>query len=420
MLRRALSVICAGIVLAAVAGCREEDPALAPACREGPDDVLRALRAAPADVRLDGDTPLSECLGNAEDGGQLADVGTGYVAAAQRLADRARRDPNGPGGRAARLPGWRRAPRHPARPGPGLRAGAAAGGRGHAGRSPLGRVQARAAGRRARWIASEEHRNPKGTHGRSAAVVGLGDEQGSRQLPGLGRAGTDPGGADARPREGRRRAHQRRAGPAGRRRGRADRRRRRRDCCRGARRPVPHRRVPDGVGHLLEHERQRGDRRAGGRRGTRQRPREHGPVLQRRVPVRGAPGGGRRGHREAAARPGEARAVVRRQGRPVGGRGQGRAHAHDGRGSRDAGPGVRRLRRAGAAWPRARVRRAAARAADPAWRHRHRHRPEHPRRVRREGARAAVREHRPGGRGARGSVRGTGQPRRAGGAVGRA
>ncbi len=96
MLRRALSVMCAGLALAAVAGCREEDPALAPACREGPDDVLRALRAAPADVRLDGDTPLSECLENAEDGGQLADVGTGYVAAAQRLADRARRDPDGP------------------------------------------------------------------------------------------------------------------------------------------------------------------------------------------------------------------------------------------------------------------------------------------------------------------------------------
>ena len=88
--------MCAGLALAAVAGCREEDPALAPACREGPGDVLRALRAAPADVRLDGDTPLSECLENAEDGGQLADVGTGYVAAAQRLADRARREPDGP------------------------------------------------------------------------------------------------------------------------------------------------------------------------------------------------------------------------------------------------------------------------------------------------------------------------------------
>ena len=41
--------------------------------------------------------------------------------------------------------------------------------------------------------------------------------------------------------------------------------------------------------------------------------------------------------------------VLRRQGRPVAGRGQGRPHPHDGRRSRDARPGVRRLRRPGAA-----------------------------------------------------------------------
>ena len=58
--------------------------------------MLTALRAAPGEVRLDGDTPLSECLANAEDGGELTDVGTGYVAAAQRLADRAEREPGGP------------------------------------------------------------------------------------------------------------------------------------------------------------------------------------------------------------------------------------------------------------------------------------------------------------------------------------
>ena len=95
MIRRALSVVCAGAALAVAAGCREEDPVLSPACREGPDPVLTALRAAPATVRLNGDTPLSACLTNAEDGGQLADVGTGYVTAAQRLADRAEADPGG-------------------------------------------------------------------------------------------------------------------------------------------------------------------------------------------------------------------------------------------------------------------------------------------------------------------------------------
>ena len=91
-MRRALSVLCTGVVLA---GCaREEDPVVAAACREGPADILAALEAAPGEVRVDG-TPLSQCLANAEDGGQLRDVGTGYLSAAQQLADRAERDTEG-------------------------------------------------------------------------------------------------------------------------------------------------------------------------------------------------------------------------------------------------------------------------------------------------------------------------------------
>lgn len=92
-MRRALSAVCAGAVLAIAPGCaRDADKPLASVCREGPADVLTALRAAPGEVRMGG-TPLSECLENAEDGGQLRDVGTGYVIAAQQLADRAERDP---------------------------------------------------------------------------------------------------------------------------------------------------------------------------------------------------------------------------------------------------------------------------------------------------------------------------------------
>lgn len=93
-MRRALSVVCAGVALAAAGCARDADKPLAAACRDGPADVMAALRAAPGEVRLDG-TPLSECLEKAEDGGQLRDVGTGYVIAAQRLADRAERDPEG-------------------------------------------------------------------------------------------------------------------------------------------------------------------------------------------------------------------------------------------------------------------------------------------------------------------------------------
>ena len=67
---------------------------------------------------------------------------------------------------------------------------------------------------------------------------------------------------------------------------------------RDARRALPGRRVPDRLRHLVEHERQRGDRqprRRDPRRGARQqarapqRPRQRRAVLQRRVPDRGAP-----------------------------------------------------------------------------------------------------------------------------------
>ena len=127
------------------------------------------------------------------------------------------------------------------------------------------------------------------------------------------------------------------------------------------RRPVPDRRLPDRLGHVVEHERQRGHRRAGRRGRASQRPRQHGPVVQRRVPERRPPRRARRGHQPAAARARAAREGVRGQGRGVQGHRQVRPHAPDGRRARHARPGVRRLRRAGPARPRARAGRAPAR-----------------------------------------------------------
>ena len=100
---------------------------------------------------------------------------------------------------------------------------------------------------------------------------------------------------------------------ARRREGRADRRRRRCDRPRRARRPVPDRRLPDRLGHELEHERERGDRGARRRRRARERRRQHGPVLERRLPVGGPPGGARRGRARPAARAGDARRRSRRR-----------------------------------------------------------------------------------------------------------
>ena len=68
----------------------------------------------------------------------------------------------------------------------------------------------------------------------------------------------------------------------------------------------------------------------------------------------------------------------------------GRTHL-DGRRARDARPGVRRLRRAGAPGDRPRRGRDAAPRPDPARRHRHRHRAEHASRVRRRGCASASR-----------------------------
>ena len=60
------------------------------------------------------------------------------------------------------------------------------------------------------------------------------------------------------------------------------------------RRPVPDRRVPDRLGDLVQHERQRGHRDARQPRaraaGPPERPRERVTVVQRRVPVRDPPG----------------------------------------------------------------------------------------------------------------------------------
>ena len=94
------------------------------------------------------------------------------------------------------------------------------------------------------------------------AALGRRDREGDRQLPRLRRADPGTGRALARPDQGSRGEGERRARAARCRQGRADRRGRRPDRRRRARRPVPDRRLPDRLRHLVEHERERGDRLA--------------------------------------------------------------------------------------------------------------------------------------------------------------
>ena len=145
------------------------------------------------------------------------------------------------------------------------------------------------------------------------------------------------------------------------------------------RRAVPDRRLPDRLGHVVEHERQRGHRRPSPATGA--HPNDHvnmGQSSNDVFPTRRAPRRARRGDQPAAARARAPRGGVRRQGRGVRRHRQVRPHAPDGRRarSRSARSSPATPRRSASA--RARVRNALpAGRADPARRHRDRHRPEH-------------------------------------------
>jgi hypothetical protein len=87
-----------GIGLATVlspAGCSTGEESVPAACKEGPDAIARALARAPARVELDG-TPLSGCFARGADASDVQQVGAAYVTTAGRLAEEARRAPDGP------------------------------------------------------------------------------------------------------------------------------------------------------------------------------------------------------------------------------------------------------------------------------------------------------------------------------------
>jgi hypothetical protein len=91
------AALVAAIAILGAAGCGTKRNDLAPAaCLVGNDAYLRALQRAPAEVRLAGSTPISDCLVPEQDAGQLANIGHEMVIAATKLNAEARRDPGGP------------------------------------------------------------------------------------------------------------------------------------------------------------------------------------------------------------------------------------------------------------------------------------------------------------------------------------
>jgi hypothetical protein len=95
LLRRTTLGLAALIAMAST-GCGESIDEAPAVCLDGRRAYLVALRDAPGQVRLGGETPISDCLVENQGGGELATVGVGMVEAATRLNAEGRANPDGP------------------------------------------------------------------------------------------------------------------------------------------------------------------------------------------------------------------------------------------------------------------------------------------------------------------------------------
>ena len=97
--RTRLALLLVALAAALLAGCGStstKDERQPVACREGVATYLNALRAAPGEVILAGETPISGCLLADAEEGEVADLGEDALAAATKLNAQARAEPGGP------------------------------------------------------------------------------------------------------------------------------------------------------------------------------------------------------------------------------------------------------------------------------------------------------------------------------------
>ncbi len=78
------------------AGCGKQDDSTPVACLQGKEIYLAALAGAPGAVKLARETPISECLAENQQGGDLATVGEATIEAATELNSEARAVPSSP------------------------------------------------------------------------------------------------------------------------------------------------------------------------------------------------------------------------------------------------------------------------------------------------------------------------------------
>jgi hypothetical protein len=83
------------LTVLALAGCGSADESTPVACLEGASAYERALKAAPAEVLLEDETLVSECLTRNQSGGDLTRVGEVLIETATALNAEAREDPGG-------------------------------------------------------------------------------------------------------------------------------------------------------------------------------------------------------------------------------------------------------------------------------------------------------------------------------------
>ncbi|HYP56461.1 MAG TPA: hypothetical protein VEQ41_09220, partial [Solirubrobacterales bacterium] len=91
-MRRRLPIAALAVVSLVLSACGATDDATPVACLDGPGAYVGALGNAPGEVELSGEVPISDCLAENQQGGDLATVGKSMVEAATRLNGEAREE----------------------------------------------------------------------------------------------------------------------------------------------------------------------------------------------------------------------------------------------------------------------------------------------------------------------------------------
>ncbi|HET7509342.1 MAG TPA: hypothetical protein VFJ65_03755 [Solirubrobacterales bacterium] len=92
---RFAAILALACLALAAFGCGSQNDSTPVACLEGAGAYEKALREAPGEVLLGGETPISDCLVSNQSGGDLARVGEAMVETATTLNSKAREEDGG-------------------------------------------------------------------------------------------------------------------------------------------------------------------------------------------------------------------------------------------------------------------------------------------------------------------------------------